>query len=414
MCDLLLSFVGDDFTGSTDAMESLARSGVKTVLFTAPPTREQLARHPGIRAFGIARTTRSMPPDEMERTLRPTFERIRALAPPIVHYKVCSTFDSSPTIGNIGRVIEIGMDVFQPSIVPIVVGAPSLGRYCVFGNLFARSGKESEPFRLDRHPSMSRHPTTPMDEADLRLHLAKQTNLRIDLLDILELERGAWGIENRDADAVLIDLLYERQLLTVGALISHSKRPIFAVGSSGVESALCAFWAESGRITGRPAFKPAGATGPIIAICGSCSPVTAAQVRWAVEQGFVEFALSSEALAPAIEALRNGKSVVVHSQNVDRKLAANIGPALGSVLRDLLTATKTRRVLIAGGDTSGQIARAMGIESMEMIAELTRGSPLCRVNAPASPADGIEMTFKGGQIGKVDFFGHVLAGTSDA
>jgi uncharacterized protein YgbK (DUF1537 family) len=411
--ELLLSFVGDDFTGSTDAMESLARSGVKTVLFTAPPTRVQLARHPDIRAFGIAGTTRSMPPDEMEKALRPTFEELRELGVAIVHYKVCSTFDSSPTVGSIGRVIEIGVEIFRPSIVPIVVGAPSLGRYCVFGNLFARSGKESEPFRLDRHPSMSRHPTTPMDEADLRLHLAKQTRLRIGLVDILKLERGIGQIETLDADAVLIDLLYERQLLTVGALISRIRRPMFVVGSSGVESALCAFWAQSGRISGAPAFPSAGATGPIIAVCGSCSPVTAAQVRWAVEHGFIEFPLSSEALAPAIEALRAGKSIVVHSQNVDPQLATNIGPALGSVLRDLLTSTKTRRVLVAGGDTSGQIARALGIESMEMVAELTRGSPLCRVIAPNSPADGIEMTFKGGQIGKIDFFGQVQQGISD-
>jgi uncharacterized protein YgbK (DUF1537 family) len=141
--------------------------------------------------------------------------------------------------------------------------------------------------------------------------------------------------------------------------------------------------------------------------------VTAAQLRRAVDHGFVEFPLSSEALAPAIESLRNGKSVVVHSQNVDRKLAINIGPALGSILRELLTATNARRVLVAGGDTSGQIAQALGIESMEMVAELTRGSPLCRVSAPGSPADGIEMTFKGGQIGKVDFFSQVQQGISD-
>jgi len=101
-----------------------------------------------------------MPPDAMAETLRPAFERLRALGTRHVHYKVCSTFDSSPTVGNIGRAIEVGQSVFEPELVPLLVAAPSLGRYCVFGNLYARMGIGSEGaiYRLDRHPSMSKHP----------------------------------------------------------------------------------------------------------------------------------------------------------------------------------------------------------------------------------------------------------------
>src|SRR5438067_10399171 len=94
------------------------------------------------------------------------------------------------------------MDAFASRFVPLVVGAPSLGRYCVFGNLFARCGAESEPFRLDRHPSMSRHPITPMDEADLRLHLAKQTNKSIALFDILKVALPLSEVQ-RDFDRLL-------------------------------------------------------------------------------------------------------------------------------------------------------------------------------------------------------------------
>src|SRR3954471_7531009 len=161
---LLISFFGDDFTGSTDAMESLALAGIRTVLFTKPPAPKQLNQYHGIRAFGVAGTTRSMPPDQMEQTLRPAFTAMKQCGAPFVHYKVCSTFDSSPTIGSIGRAIDVGADVFESRFVPVVVGAPSLGRYCVFGNLFARCGEDALPYRLDRHPSMSRHPITPMDE----------------------------------------------------------------------------------------------------------------------------------------------------------------------------------------------------------------------------------------------------------
>jgi len=96
---------------------------------------------------------------------------------------------------------------------------------------------------------------------------------------------------------------------------------------------------------------------------------------------------------------------------VDEATSRAIGPALGRVLRSSLADSQTRRVLIAGGDTSGAVAKELGIESMEMIGELTRGSPLVRVTAPGSPADGIEMTFKGGQIGPQNFFATVQGST---
>src|SRR4051794_28995487 len=103
MSKLRISFFGDDFTGSTDAMESLALSGLRTVLFTAPPSPQQLARYADLQAFGVAGMTRSMNPDEMEHSLRPAFAAMRESGAPIIHYKVCSTFDSSPQIGSIGH-----------------------------------------------------------------------------------------------------------------------------------------------------------------------------------------------------------------------------------------------------------------------------------------------------------------------
>ena len=181
---LLLSFYGDDFTGSTASLEALARAGARSVLFMKPPTSEQLARYPHVQAIGVAGMTRSMTPDGMEATLRPALNALRKIGAPHVHYKVCSTFDSSPQIGSIGRVIDLASEIFDSPFVPLLVAAPSLGRYCVFGNLFAQLGQEGEAFRLDRHPSMSRHPVTPADESDLRLHLARQTAKKTGLFDI--------------------------------------------------------------------------------------------------------------------------------------------------------------------------------------------------------------------------------------
>src|SRR5687768_6760640 len=279
MSGLLLSFYGDDFTGSTDAMESLARGGVRTVLFTKPPTPQQLARYEGLRVFGVAGMTRAMPPEEMDRTLRPAFAAMKQLGAPIVHYKVCSTFDSSPTVGSIGRAIDVGVEIFGTRPVPVIVGAPALGRYCVFGNLFVRNASDPEPLRIDRHPSMSRHPTTPMTEADIRLHLAKQTRKSIAVLDVLRqssVPQPDW-LSDLDADVVVIDLLDESQYADVGALIAASR---FVVGSSAVEDALL----EGERST----FPQVQPNGPILAVCGSCSPVSSRQLDWALSNGFVD------------------------------------------------------------------------------------------------------------------------------
>src|SRR5262249_54801851 len=163
---------------------------------------------------------------------------------------------------------------------------------------------------------------------------------------------------------------------------------LFVVGSSSIEAALAANASDGPARIARPPNA-----GPIVAVCGSRSPVTDAQIRWAVGNGFVEVSDLNNGAAPAVSAIRSGKSVVIHSRDVDRGARASIGPTLGTTLRDVLSSTKVRRVTVAGGDTSGAVAHALGIESMEMIAELTRGAPLVRVTAPNSPADGLEMTF---------------------
>src|SRR4051812_6934361 len=117
--NLLICYYGDDFTGSTDAMEFLTRAGVRTALFIDTPGPEQMARYPGLRAVGVAGLTRSMTPDAMERELRPALSRLKALGAPVVHYKVCSTFDSSPRVGSIGRVIDVAVEIFDAPFVPL-------------------------------------------------------------------------------------------------------------------------------------------------------------------------------------------------------------------------------------------------------------------------------------------------------
>jgi hypothetical protein len=189
----LLSYYGDDFTGSTDVMEALALNGMETVLFTRVPTAEQFAPFAGYSAVGLAGTSRSQSPQWMDAHLPPAFEWLKSLGARFCHYKVCSTFDSSPTVGSIGRAIEIGQRVFAQTVVPLVVGAPQIGRYTFAGHLFANY--RGQTWRIDRHPVMSRHPVTPMDESDLRLHLARQTTLPVQLAAEEMKERGIYLVD---------------------------------------------------------------------------------------------------------------------------------------------------------------------------------------------------------------------------
>lgn len=449
MSKLRLTFYGDDFTGSTDALEQLALAGVKTMLFIAPPEPAQLKRFPGLEAIGVAGMTRSLKPGALEAGLRPALKKLKALGAPHVHYKVCSTFDSSPVIGSIGRAMDVAAEIFRAPFVPVLAAAPSLGRYTIFGTHFARFGTagDGEIHRLDRHPSVSHHPVTPMSEADLRRHLAAQTRKRIALFDILKIalpERASASALKKllagKPDAVLFDAFSPDHIQRIGMLMdgyATAKRPLFSVGSSGIEMALAMHWRKIGRLHHRvlsgPVRRPSKK--PVLVGSGSCSPVTAKQIGWALRNGFAEVALDPMALASArrveselaraaaaaVKLLMAGRSVIVHTTRTgsDRRMAGRLkhrageilGTALGTVLRRTLAHTAIQRVCIAGGDTSSFAARALGIEALAMIAPLTPGAPLCRVFAPGSPADGLEFVFKGGQVGGENYFG-IMAGAN--
>ena len=101
-----MTFSGDDFTVSTDALEALTLGGVATALFVQPPTAAELARDfPDVRAVGVAGTSRAMTPAAMDEAAAAIFTALRELGAAICHYKVCSTFDSSPTVGSIGKAL---------------------------------------------------------------------------------------------------------------------------------------------------------------------------------------------------------------------------------------------------------------------------------------------------------------------
>jgi 3-oxoisoapionate kinase len=412
----LLSYYGDDFTGSADVMESLASHGVDTVLFTRQPTAQEFAPYAGYRAFGLAGASRSETPEWMDENLPGVFRWLKSLNARYCHYKVCSTFDSSPHTGSIGRAADIGATMFHQAMVPMVVGAPQLKRYTFAGNLFA--AYQGAVFRIDRHPVMSRHPVTPMHEADLRLHLANQTQRQITLINSTWPESGIG----------LLDVHDEPTQVQAGEQLCKWPGG-FVVGSSGVEYALVKALALRGEIKGTAEFPPLAPVSQTVVVSGSVSPTTERQIKHALRHGFESVSVDAaelarrgdqvfkKALDAALAILASGKSPIVHTAlgpatDDGGRLGSipnsrkNIGEGLGEILKAILQVTNIRRAIVAGGDSSGHALSQLDIYALttRMPLPATPGSPLCTAASGTSQLNETEIALKGGQVGADDYF----------
>nr|WP_221288534.1 four-carbon acid sugar kinase family protein [Amaricoccus macauensis] len=411
----VLAFYGDDFTGSGAVLEVLSFAGLPTVLFLAPPTPADLARFPEARAIGLAGDARTWSPDRMRTELPAICASLRALGAPILHYKLCSTLDSAPGIGSIGTAAEVALA--PGALAPLVVAAPEIGRWQAFGTLFARAG-DGGIHRLDRHPTMSVHPVTAMDEADVLRHIARQTSLPLALADLNDLKSGR-GLHRlteaqRTGGILAIDVVDAETLAAAGDILWQAQG--FVLGSQGVEYALVAAWRRAGLLPPAPTPERLAPTGRIAVVSGSCSPTTAAQIDAAEAAGFAVIDLCpgepdwDAATRAALTALADGRSPLVATSRGQNDTGADpgLGAGLGRLLDRLIRETGITRSVIAGGDTSSAAARALGLTALTAETPIAPGAPLLRGHRAEGP--GIELVMKGGQMGPTDFFVHVRDG----
>jgi len=400
----------------------------------------------------------------MDAQLAPVLAAMSRLPVPLVHYKVCSTFDSSPAIGSIGRVMDLSRAAFGDTAIPIVAATPALGRYCAFGNLFARSGTDGRVHRIDRHPIMSVHPVTPMHEADLARHLGAQTAMPITgfTLPQFALEREAMAaefvglVDSTSGGAVLLDGTTTSQLTDIGRLLDGLARgretPLFCIGGSGLEYALTQWWREAGVLPAAPTTHDRFDGVPqVLAVSGSASPLSALQIDAALAAGFSDLAIDAAALVAgsdpdaelaslaerALLALRAGSSVMLHSargpqdsrveamlgalakQGMSREQARHeggrlLGQRLGQLVDGLLRAHPLQRLLLSGGDTSSHVTQRLAPQALRVLARLAPGAPLCRAISREPHLAQLEIALKGGQMGQPDYFVKALRGTADA
>ncbi|HEX6363783.1 MAG TPA: nucleotide-binding domain containing protein, partial [Albitalea sp.] len=236
----------------------------------------------------------------------------------------------------------------------------------------------------------------------------------------------------------------DETLAAAGRLVWEQRgEGLFTASSSGLQYALAAHWRAEGLLPAQPSLPRAAAVPAIAVVSGSCSPGTAAQIAWARENGFHAERLDlprlldardgdaevERAVAASLAALARGASPLVHSAEgpddpavrgfdaiaataglARAEAARRVGAGLAAVMRRLLERAPLARVVVAGGDSSGEVAGALDIVALTVTAALAPGAPLCRAWSPDRARDGLEIVLKGGQMGGASFFGAVRAG----
>lgn len=428
-----IGFYADDLTGASDVLAQAHRHGLDAALVLDPA-----AGLPAADVVGVAGHARSLAGPDLDAAVTAGLVPLVAAGPDVLLYKVCSTFDSSPTTGSIGRGIELLRAALGPGPVPVCPAQPDFGRYTAFATHFGRAGDAVH--RLDRHPVMSRHPSTPMHEADLRRVLSAQLAGGPDVPALMLPELAstdadvatAWD-RVRDAaasaGAFVVDAVTDAHLDRVAARLAATAPTAPVVGSGGIMAALARRVGDPAGAppSGHPAREPSG---PVLVVSGSASAVTGSQIDHALAHGFtgVEIPLTGADGSwtdRAREALAAGHDVVAHTTRGpdDPRLTGPVDPAaVGALLAGAVAAAVgaglTRDVVICGGDTSGHALAALAVRELRVAEQFVPVGPVCRTD-DASDLAGCRVVLKGGQVGPPDMLARFAAraagtGTEDA
>ncbi|MGV9386584.1 3-oxo-tetronate kinase [Nonomuraea sp. NPDC003707] len=390
---VLLGCVADDYTGGTDVAAALRRSGLRTVLIFGIPGPATVL--PDCDAVVVALKTRSIPAGEAVAASLAVQRWLHERGVRRLYVKYCSTFDSTDQ-GNIGPVADALTEAGGARLTVVCPAAPEHGRTVYQGHLFVGD-------RLLSESSMRHHPLTPMTDPDLVRVLGRQTPHRVALVAHETVRRGADAVraaldalQAQDVRYAVTDALDDRDLDVIARASAHL--PVIT-GAAGLAGAL-----ETARH--EPA-APALPTGPGVVLAGSCSAATLEQValarrhmpsyRLRAEQdGLVEEAIGW--LEASLEA--EGRAMVYSSAPPEER-----SPGAAGLLERALAAVAARaarlgvrRIVVAGGETSGAVVNALGVTGAVVGAEADRGVPWLLTTGHPSLA----LLLKSGNFGRPD------------
>lgn len=414
---MLLGCIGDDFTGSSDLANMLAKGGMRVAQYNGVPARPA---DETIEASVVALKSRTIPAADAVSQSLAALDWLKAQGCRQFLFKYCSTFDSTPQ-GNIGPVLDALYDALGARRAVVCPAFPATGRSIYQGHLFVRD-------RLLSESGMESHPLTPMTDPDIRRWLARQARHNVGHVAYGEIAAGADAIRaglDRETEAgrrlIVTDAVTDGDLLEIGRALAGD---ILISGGSGIALGLPRNFRAEGLLHATKQHWR-GEAGPVAALCGSCSTASRQQIETHAQAHPAHEAsahdIVSGRLSPAdivdwvISHQDSGEVPLVYSSadpaqvsraqdELGRERVAAAIEAFFAEMAGALVEAGIRRLIVAGGETSGAVVSGLAIPAFEIGPEIDPGVPALRV-----AGGDVVMALKSGNFGAIDFFAKAAA-----
>jgi 3-dehydrotetronate 4-kinase len=419
---LLLGAVADDYTGASDLANTLHRNGLSTIQTIGVPASG--LEVDDTEAIVVALKIRSIDAAHAVEAATKAYDWLSARGARHVMYKICSTFDSTDA-GNIGPVADALGAKSRGGCALVTPAFPETGRTVYLGHLFVGLAPLNESPLKD-------HPLNPMHDANLVRVLQRQSQASVGLIDLMTVAQGGETVSRARAEltaqgygTAIVDAVFERDLEALGDAAAESA---FSVGASGLGLGLARALAR-GRSTASHAATLDAVGGSAAILAGSCSQATLEQIA-AVESEIPVLRLSPEALIEdageidrtlewAKDRIASGPIVIASSKEPEQVAALQArygrdksGHAIEHALAEIasgLVGFGVRRLVVAGGETSGAAVDRLGVSAFRLGPEIAPGVPLMRT--VGRKGGELQMALKSGNFGGRDFFTRALAMT---
>ncbi|MBA5803580.1 MULTISPECIES: 3-oxo-tetronate kinase [Rhizobium] len=421
---ILLGSIADDYTGASDLANTLTKNGLRTVQTVGIP--DPSLALPDVDAVVVSLKIRSVPASDAVTAAASAERWLRQRGAGHVLYKICSTFDSTDA-GNIGPVTEALSEAAGGGSVLVTPAFPETGRTVYLGHLFVGGQPLNESPLKD-------HPLNPMHDANLVRVLTRQSRNAVGLIDLTAIAAGPDAVKARldglrtaGITTAIADAIFERDLETLGEVAL--KTPV-STGASGLGLGLARALVRSGRISsaGAPttdAIRPVGGLSAIVA--GSCSKATLHQLDIA-ERSMPVLRLDPERLlagpdeiaaaiswagdrisaGPVVVAASAAPETVSRLQSLyGREASGHAIETATSIITAELVERGVRRLVVAGGETSGAAVDRLAIPAFLIGPEIAPGVPVLRTVGNAQ--GDMLLALKSGNFGGEDFFTAALA-----
>lgn len=414
-----LGCIADDFTGATDLASMLARSGVNVSLRIGVPlsTPENTAE-----IEVIALKTRSISASKAIEESLSALKWLKEAGAKKYFFKYCSTFDSTAE-GNIGPVSEALMNELKVDQTIYCPAFPENGRSIYMGNLFVGQKLLSES-------SMKDHPLTPMNDSNLMRLLSAQVSRRVGLADRIVVNSGVNSLKEKlislkenDVPHVIVDAVADTDLDTIASACQDMD---FITGGSALAMPLAEFYKASGKISANDnSFMNKKLNTGSIILSGSCSEMTIIQVKNFIQRGAAAFQLDPIDLAEngvkkVLDWLSSQdftKNIIIYATtdpDTVKKVQAELGVDMaGKIVEQGLSecAIAARELgiknfIIAGGETSGAITKALNVRQLDIGIEIAPGVPW---TFSGKRNNQIALSLKSGNFGSEEFFTEALS-----